>query len=193
MDMPNKRIDQTIAAGIKRLHSRLRAAWVLGQKLASSADPQSQDPLNPIMLEAARQNSAHFPAFASSDGDDEQVVNSFRRRIMTPARPVAHLALALHVMFLEREIGAVQQIFELIRSAKEWLPDTIKSAEYFRVGSGDLFPARGSQRIKGRNKNYFVPSSESIAVLPYIDTIVTERDFDLLHDMEARLNSHNMG
>ncbi|TDY02425.1 hypothetical protein EDC23_0794 [Thiohalophilus thiocyanatoxydans] len=138
------------------------------------------------MLTAARQNTRTYPAFDSSTGDKEQVITSFRQRVMTPARPVAHLALEIHNLFVRdntRKIG----LLELVNSAETWLAETIENAEVHRVLFGDLFPSRSSTYLPGRSKNYCVPPAEMIAVLPFIDPITPEIGWDALKNLE-RLN-----
>jgi len=128
LDMPNKRIQQVLSHAMKRLNIRIRAGWVLSQKYVSSADPHSQAPLQEIMLRAAQQNTRQYPAFDSGEGDEEQIISSFRRRIMVPSRPVFHLAMAFYEVLLSRGEGG-QGISSLVDSAEGWLADRILSCD----------------------------------------------------------------
>lgn len=188
LDTPNKRIDQTLSDGLKRLHARFRAAWVLSQKFASSSEPQDQVSLRPIMLKAAQQNTHNYPAFGSSKLDDDQIIGSFRQRVMAPARPVAHLAMALHNLFVaqgDTEVG----ILKLVVSAEEWLAKVVEEAETHRVLFGDIFPSQESTYLKGRAKNYYAPTSEMIAVLPFIDPLSPNTGWETLKHLEAAANA----
>jgi hypothetical protein len=166
IDTPNKRIAQTLDAGLKRLHLRLRAAWVLSKKLISNPNPAHQDALSEIMLEAATHNSRNYPAFFSEQGDDEQIISSFRRNVMATTRPVAHLAFTLHLYFVQNKMTKVS-LLDLVENAPCWLAEAVETAEKFRVSWGDLFPSLESSHHPSRVKNYYVAPSEMIAVLPH--------------------------
>ncbi|MDZ7662514.1 hypothetical protein [Thiohalophilus sp.] len=185
LDMPNKRIEQILNDGLRQFHSRMRAGWVLGQKLTSSGDPNTQLPLKDLMLKAARQNTRHYPAFYSSadEEEEEQIITSFRQRVMSPARPVAHLALELHSLFTKQQTTNIG-LLELVNSAEGWLARTIENAEIHRVMFGDIFPSHESTYLPGRAKNYYVPPEEMIAVLPYIDPITPQTGWDTLKNLE---------
>lgn len=170
LDIPNKRIQQRMSECIERLHKRNRAAWVLFQKLGSNNDPNSQYPLRDIMLIAAKQNTREYPAFGSSTDDEEQIVNSFRQRVMTPSKPVAHLAMAFYDYFENLESKEIN-ILEIIMQARIWLPNVVENGEHYRVIMGDIFPRYDTQYLQGRVKNFSVPIEDTIAVLPLIDEI----------------------
>ena len=187
IEIPNKRIDQTIEDGLRRFHTRLRAAWVLAQKMSSSSNPSDQESLHRFMSMAAAQNTHKYPAFGSASDDDEQVVNSFRRNVMNPAKPVAHLALALH-NYLATTGRINVGVFELIFDAHSWLPGVLEQSEQYRVFFGDLFPDWNNSRLRERAKNIRIKTSDMIAVLPYIDPISSSLDFDQLKDLEARFS-----
>lgn len=183
IDLPNKRIDQILEASVRRLHTRLRAGWVLSQKMVSSECPAAQLPLRDPILVAAKTNTRAYPAFFSEDNDEDQLVNSFRQRVMLPTRPVAHLALGLHDELSNRSSNKVR-LFELVLSAESWLSRVIENSEKYRVSFGDLFPSSESSRYPTRQKNYYVPPGKMIAVLPYIDPISSETDFEALKSLE---------
>jgi hypothetical protein len=183
LDIPNKRINQTVDDGIRRLHTRFRAAWVLAKKLISSNEPSTQAPLRELMLEAARQNTRHFPAFASNEGDDQQIIDSFRQRVMAPTRPVAHLSLALYQMLIEQDITA-NSILNLVLTAENWLAELVEKAEIYRVSFGDMFPSQENQYLATRNKNYGGPLSETVAVLPFIDPIDPAMGWEAITNLE---------
>lgn len=185
--IPNKRIDQTFNSGLRRLHSRLRASWVLMQKLASNEDPAKQLPLRDLMLKAAIQNTRNYPGFGSSDGDEEQIISSFRRRVMTPSRPVAHLAMAFYDLFNQQNDMKLG-LPNLILDAENWLAETVEKAEIFRVSFGDLFPNRESSHLPTRAQNYYVPPQQMLAVLPYIETIESEADIYKLKTLQSQYN-----
>lgn len=163
LNIPNKRIDQTMARGLRRFQARLRAAWVLGKKLSSHEDPAHQIALRDLMLIAAETNTPYYPAFGSSEDDEDQVINSFRQRVMTPTKPVAHLSLAIQSLFLASGDTRHSPI-NLVRDADSWLLDVVEFAEKLRVYFGDLFPNHESTHLTTRHKNYSVQPSEMIAI-----------------------------
>ncbi|MBK8183539.1 MAG: hypothetical protein IPK63_11930 [Candidatus Competibacteraceae bacterium] len=150
IDIPNKRIRQTINDGFRRIHKRFRAAWVLCQKLASNSDPSKQSPLREIILKAAEQNTNRYPAFFSThlnpEDRDEIIFDSFRRQVMYEARPVIHLALALYINFATGNPKVLMH--DMIMSADQWLKEVVIAAEVFRVLFGDLFPQNSTQYKK---------------------------------------------
>ena len=170
LDLPNKRIEQTIKDGISRLNKRFRAAWVLLQKFSSSDNPDNQSSLRDIVLIAAKQNTRAYPAFGSREDDDEQIFTSFRQRVMTPSKPVVHLAMSLYG-YVETGKPIKTNILKLVLTANDWLPKVVKQAECYRVMFGDLFPRRDSKYLPTRAQNFDAPTSETIAVLPFIDPI----------------------
>ncbi len=170
LDIPNKRIEQRISKCSDRLHKRNRAAWVLFQKLGSSDDPNSQSSLKDIMLVAAKQNTHEYPAFRSSTDDEEQILTSFRQRVMTPSKPVAHIAMAFYSHF-EKGTSADIGILNIILNAADWLPKVIEEGEMYRVIMGDIFPRYDTQYLQGSSQNFKVPIEDTIAVLPFVDPI----------------------
>jgi len=170
LDTPNKRIFQTLNAGLKRLHRRFRAAWVLLQKLTSSDDPDTQVSLRHIISVAAIQNTRAYPAFGSSKDDEEQIIDSFRQRIMNPSRPVIHLAMALYSFIAVEKLDKIS-LFNLVHTGQDWLPTIVQQAEVYRVMFGDWFPRYDSKHLPGRTQNFDAPPSKTIAVLPFIDPI----------------------
>lgn len=169
-DIPNKRIQQRMSECTKRLHKRNRAAWVLLQKMASNNNPNYQSPLRDIMLIAAKQNTHEYPAFGSSTDDEEQIINSFRQRVMSPSKPVAHLAMAFYDYFENLESKEIN-LLEIVMQARTWLPRVVEHGEHYRVIMGDIFPRYDTQYLQGRGQNFTVPLEETIAVLPFIDLI----------------------
>lgn len=170
LDMPNKRIAQIFSRFGKRFHKRLRAGWVLWQKVISNGDPNKQAPLAEIIKVAARQNTREYPAFDSSNDDEEQIVTSFRQRVMEPCKPVAHLAMAFSSTF-ENGKPLEFDTFELVNAVTASLPILLEQAETFRVTMGDLFPRHDNQYAPDRVQNFAIPLENTIAVLPYIDPI----------------------
>ena len=122
------------------------------------------------MLIAARQNTHEYPAYGSIIDDDEQIITSFRQRVMTPSKPVAHLAMAFYDYFENLESKEIN-ILEIIMKARTWLPRVVEHGEHYRVIMGDIFPRYDTQYLQGRVQNFSVPIEDTIAVLPLIDEI----------------------
>jgi hypothetical protein len=187
LDLPNKRIEQTINDGLSRLHKRFRAAWVLLPKFSSNANPDNQSSLRDIVLVAAKQNTHAYPAFGSREDDVEQIFTSFRQRVMTPSKPVVHLAMSLYG-YVETGKPNKTNILKLVQTANNWLSKVVEQAECYRVMFGDLFPRRDSKYLPTRAQNFDAPPSETIALLPYIDPIPPTTGWPDL--MKLRIKGH---
>jgi hypothetical protein len=174
IEIPEKRIDQVLNAAQKRLHKRIRAAWVILRKIQSSPDPKNQMALKEVILEIAFQNTKYYPAFYSESLEteqvSEQVAESFRTRVINPSKPVLHIAIALYKYLLETNSPSIN-LFTLLDSADDWLGCTIFTAEKFRL----RLPSLLGSRIKGtdqiRIKNVELLSDDFVMLLPYCEQL----------------------
>lgn len=168
IDLPNKRIEQRLSRATKRFHVRMRAAWVLFQKLASNNDPNKQVPLEGIMAIAAAQCSLAYPPFGDIENCYDDAIDSFRHRVMNSSRNVIHLAMAMY-LYVEGLGMKTVGLPALVQAADQWLKPVVIAGEMFRISFGDLFPSRETQYRPGREKNFILPLEQSISILPYID------------------------
>lgn len=122
------------------------------------------------MLVAGKHNSKNYPAFFSESEDDDQIIDSFRQRVMVPVRPVAHLAVTINMFLVETERFKVS-LLDLVENAPFWLSGAVETAEKLRVVWGDLFPNKESSHAPRRSKNFYIPPREMIAILPYVDPL----------------------
>jgi hypothetical protein len=180
----NDKITKKISKGLTRLHSRLRAANVLLQKLISSEDPRFQKPLANFIKIVSKRNTSAYSSFYSNHKDiedqEEQIIGSFRQRIIETSKPVVHIAMAIDVLLNANKKSNIS-IYHLIKTANDWLPTVVEQAEIFRVLFGDIFPRRDTQYNAERAQNINIPLSKSISVLPL------EVQFDLSTGWEESL------
>lgn len=167
IDLPNKRIEQRLSRAIKRFHIRMRAAWVIFQKLASSNDPNKQNALEGIMAQAVAQCTRAYPPFGDVEKNYDDAIDSFRHQVMNSSRNVIHLAMAMHLYVEGLRVKPVG-LPAMVQAADLWLKPVVIAGEMFRLSFGDLFPSRDTQYSSKRQKNFVLPLEKSISVLPDI-------------------------
>ena len=153
--IPNKKINQFLGVGKGgagyRVNMRMRAADVMWRKLHSN--PDKQDSLRAIASQMAKVDTDAFPAFTNKDEDE--VIDSFIKRIIWPTKPIMHLAMGSYLHRFDH--GMVDEpIVSLILKADEWLVETLFLAEMIRAEFNYLFP----------RKNLSVDVNNTLAFFP---------------------------
>jgi hypothetical protein len=174
IELPEKRINQVLNSAQKRLHKRMRAAWVILRKIQSSPESKNQMSLKDVMLEAAFQNTKHYPAFYServeTEQVNEQVAESFRTRVINPSKPVIHIAIAIYKYLLDVNSTSIN-LFTLLDSVTDWLGDTIFTAEKLRLRLPSLLGSTVQGTDRERIQNVELLPDEFVMLLPYCEQL----------------------
>tara|TARA_R110002153_G_scaffold8481_1_gene36349 strand:- start:518 stop:1432 length:915 start_codon:yes stop_codon:yes gene_type:complete len=183
--VPNKRIQQTISKAMTNFNKRMQAAAVLWTKFASSKEPTEQNSLNSVIELINNQNSEKFTKYVSSDfgekinkSDFDDSVTSFRQKVMSPSRPVFHLAMALYEMWHIQEERSDKHLYELVVNAEQWLPEFIYKAELYRMQFGLLFPKNLTKSQGGKFHNVEFDYNKSVCVLPLLQPLDSNSSYD---------------